>query len=238
MPTATEPSESFSVASAFFLASAASDSPTHRDTTVTTVAIPNTTRRMRILLLGCAARHRRQSPSRTLDRSRTSLPLRSLPDAAVVHEADLAPDDLVSIFLVLHGGALQIEVLRIDRLLVQELVELRTQVLHPVVPLRASAVIAKRFDVDHAADVRRAGAIVLPADDTTLVVDDEGAPAERVDGRRLLGEQVVGPHVRGHDVHVVVERAGAALDLEDLVAGGRVRVRCTIHDLGAVQREG
>src|SRR6266699_1112456 len=35
----------------------------------------------------------------------------------------------------------------------------------------------------------------------------------------------------------VVERAGPALDLEDLVAGGRVRVGRAIDDLGAVQRE-
>jgi hypothetical protein len=41
-----------------------------------------------------------------------------------VHEADLAPDDLLAILLVLHGLALEVEVLGIDGLLVEELVEL------------------------------------------------------------------------------------------------------------------
>mgnify|MGYP003694332739 CR=1 FL=1 len=34
-----------------------------------------------------------------------------------------------------------------------------------------------------------------------------------------------------HDVHVVVERAGPALDLEDLVAGRRVRIGRAVDDL-------
>src|SRR2546425_2603008 len=158
-----------------------------------------------------------------------------LPDAAVVHELDLALDDLLAVLGVLHRRALEIEVLGIDRLLVEQLVELGTEVLHPVVPLGAGPVVAQRLDVDHAAHVRRAGAVVLAADDAALVVDDERAPAEGVDGRRLLGEEVVGPHVGRHQVHVVVEGAGPALDLEDLVAGGRVRIGRAIDDLGAVE---
>src|SRR5262245_1918837 len=99
-----------------------------------------------------------------------------LPDSAIVHQADLPADDLLAILLVLHRRALEIEVLRIDRLVVEDLVQLGAQVLHPVVPLRAGAVIAQRLDVDHAADVRRAGAVVLATDDAPLVVDDERAP--------------------------------------------------------------
>ena len=33
------------------------------------------------------------------------LPFGILPDAAVVHEPDLAPDDLLAVLLVPHGGA-------------------------------------------------------------------------------------------------------------------------------------
>src|SRR2546428_1920542 len=155
------------------------------------------------------------------------------PDVAVVHELDLAPDH-VAVLRVLHRRALEVEVLGIDRLVVDDLVELGAEVLHPVVPLRARPVVAERLDVDDAAHVRRARPVVLPADDAALVVDDEGAPAEGVDGRVLLGEQVVRAHVGRDDVHVVVERARPALDLENLVAGGRVRIRRAIDDLGAV----
>src|SRR5262245_49078437 len=59
------------------------------------------------------------------------------PDAALVHQAYLALDNLLAILRMLHGRALQVEVLRIDRLLVEELIEFGTQVFHPVVPLGA-----------------------------------------------------------------------------------------------------
>src|SRR5213076_1147703 len=81
----------------------------------------------------------------------------------------------------------------------------------------ARLVVAQRLDVDDARDIRRARAVVLPADDAPLVVDDVRAPAEGVDGRRLLGEEVVGAHVGRDDVQVVVEGACPALDLEHLV---------------------
>ena len=51
---------------------------------------------------------------------------------------------------MLHRLAFEIKVLGIDRLLVKELVKLCSQVLEPVVPLGAGAVVAKCFDVDHA----------------------------------------------------------------------------------------
>src|SRR6266478_2982127 len=96
-----------------------------------------------------------------------------LPDPAVVHQLDLPLDDLLAVLGVLHRLALEIEVLRIDRLLVEELVELGAEILDPVVPLGTGAMVAQRLDVDHAADVGRTGAVVLPPDDLALVVDDE-----------------------------------------------------------------
>src|SRR5438132_5491833 len=95
-----------------------------------------------------------------------------LPDAAVVHELDLPLDDLLAVLGVLHRRALEVEVLRVDGLRVEDLVELGPDVLEPVVPLGARAVVAQRLDVDHARDVRRAGTVVLLADDPALVVDD------------------------------------------------------------------
>ena len=50
-------------------------------------------------------------------------------------------------------GAIEIEVFRIDRLLVDGLIDLGAQVLHPVVPLRARPVVPHGFDVDRAGDV-------------------------------------------------------------------------------------
>src|SRR5678815_857594 len=160
-----------------------------------------------------------------------------LPDSAVVHELDLPLDDLVAVLLVLHRGPLEIEVLGVDRLFVQGLVELRAQVLHPVVPLGAGPVVAQGLDVDDAAHVGGPRAVVLAPDDAALVVDDEGPPPERIDGRGLLGEEVVGAHVGRDDVQVVVEGARAALDLEDLVAGGGMGIGGAVDDLGAVERQ-
>src|SRR5207248_1729290 len=142
-------------------------------------------------------RRRRTSRSRRrTSRMRTRMGLRARasparlgPDITVVHELDLAPDH-VAVLGVLHRRALEVQVLGIDRLVIDDLVELRAEVLQPVVPLRARAVVAQRLDVDDAAHVRRPGAVVLPADDPALVVDDERAPAEGVDGRVLLGKQV------------------------------------------------
>src|SRR2546425_10516385 len=94
-----------------------------------------------------------------------------LPDAAVVHELDLPLDDLLAVLGVLHRRALEVEVLRGHGLRVEHLVELGPDVLEPVVPLGARAVVTQRLDVDHPRDVRRAGTIVLLADDPALVVE-------------------------------------------------------------------
>ena len=107
------------------------------------------------------------------------------PDIAFVHELDLAFDHLLMILRVLHRLALEIEILGINRLLIEKLIELRAQVLEPVIPLRPGAVIAQGFDVNDAADIGRACPVVLAADDASLVVDDEGPAAEGIDGRIL-----------------------------------------------------
>src|SRR5262245_16026639 len=88
---------------------------------------------------------------RSRRRGSDSLPLsaRAGPDAALVHQADLALDHLVPVLLVFHRRSLEVQVLRVDRLLVQELIELGPQVLHPVVLLRPRPVVAERLDVDH-----------------------------------------------------------------------------------------
>src|SRR6185436_13582495 len=105
--------------------------------------------------------------------TRDTLTRRLLPDSALVHQLDLFLDDFLAIFCMLHGLALQVEVFRIDRLFVDDLVQLRAQILHPIVPLSARTMIAHRFDVDDTADISRARAVILPADDLPFVVDDE-----------------------------------------------------------------
>src|SRR5579884_3527277 len=113
------------------------------------------------------------------------------PDAPVVHEPNLALDHLLPVLGVLHGLAVQVEVLRVDGIAVQELVELGPEVLHPVVPPGPGPVVPQGLDVDHPGHVGRARSVLLPADDLPAVVDDERLAAEGVDGGRLLGEEVV-----------------------------------------------
>src|SRR5215217_5045592 len=103
------------------------------------------------------------------------------PDPSLVHQADLALDHLLAVLRVLHGRPIEVQIFRIDWLLVEQLIELGPQILQPVVPLRPRAVIAQSFDVDHPGDVRRAGAILLPTDDLAFVVDDERSSTEGVD---------------------------------------------------------
>jgi hypothetical protein len=154
-----------------------------------------------------------------------------------VHELDLRPVDLPRVALVIEGGAIGVEVGRIDRLLVDHLVQLGAQVLHPVRPLAAGAVQAQRLDVDHARHVARPAAVLVLADDAAAIVEDEVAPAERVDRPRRVGRQEVRAGVRRDDVEVVVQRPRAALDLEELVARRRVGEARAVDHLGAVHRE-
>jgi hypothetical protein len=144
---------------------------------------------------------------------------------------------VAGVALVVVGLPLGVEVGRVDRLLVDHLVQLGAQVLHPVGPLAAGAVQPHRFDVDHACDVARAAAVLVPADDPAAVVEDEAPAAEGVDRPLALGPQEVRAGVRGDDVEVVVERARLALDLEELVARRGVRIARAVDDLGAVHRQ-
>jgi hypothetical protein len=64
-------------------------------------------------------------PARQRHRARGDRSARGLlPDTAVVHEPDLALDHLLAVLSVLHGHPLEIEVLGVDRALVDDLVEL------------------------------------------------------------------------------------------------------------------
>src|SRR5215471_18554036 len=103
------------------------------------------------------------------------------PDVALMHQLDLLVDDLAPVLLVVVRGAVQVEVLRVDRVFVDELVLLGGQVLDPVVPLGAGPELTQRLDVYGPGHPRRAAAVVVPADDLAPVVDHRGPAAERVD---------------------------------------------------------
>jgi len=81
-----------------------------------------------------------------------------------VHQIDLFASDFFVVFGVFHGLALEIEIFRIDRFFVDDLVELGAEILHPVVAFGAGAVIAKGFDVDDSGDVAGATAVFELAD--------------------------------------------------------------------------
>src|ERR1700693_6088833 len=156
------------------------------------------------------------------------------PDAALVHQRDLPVDHLLLILGVLHGHAIEVEILGIDRLLVDDLIELGAQVFHPVVPLGARAMVAQRLDIDHPAHVTRAAAVFQLAHFLPLVIEDVGAPAKGIDGRGVFGKKEIRSQVRGDDVHVVVERAGRTLNLEEIIAAAGMRVGRPVHDFRAV----
>src|SRR6266566_302639 len=61
------------------------------------------------------------------------------PDVPFVHEFDLPVYHLAPVVLVPVGGPVEVEVLRVDRRFVDELVLLGGQVLDPIVPLRVRA---------------------------------------------------------------------------------------------------
>src|SRR6266700_6097503 len=69
------------------------------------------------------------------------------PYSALVHQINLFLNDLLAIFSVFHGFTVQVEVFGIDGLLVEELVQLGTQVFHPVVPLGTRAVVSQSLDI-------------------------------------------------------------------------------------------
>jgi len=68
--------------------------------------------------------------------------VRSGPDPALVHQRDLRVDHLLAELSVGERGALQVQVLRIDGLLIDHLEELGAQILYPIIPLRLMLVTA------------------------------------------------------------------------------------------------
>src|SRR4029450_3046591 len=98
---------------------------------------------------------------------------------------------LLAVLCVLHRRALQVEVLRIDRLLIEDLIEFGTQVFHPVVPLGAGTVIAQCFNVDHASYIGRPSTVVLLPNDAALVIDDVGATTKGINGRGFVGKEII-----------------------------------------------
>src|SRR5262249_43713744 len=130
------------------------------------------------------------------------------PDVPLVHELDLPGYDLAPVLLVPVRGPVKIEVLGVDRRLVDELVLLGGQVLDPVVPLRLRAEPAERFDVDGPGHPAGPAALVLPPDDLPSIVDPRRPPAERVDRDIGVCVQVIGADIARDQVHVVVQGAG------------------------------
>src|SRR5579875_2530722 len=76
------------------------------------------------------------------------------PDAALVHEVDLALDDLLAILGMLHGFAIQVQVFGINRLLVEHLIQFGAYIFEPVIPLGAGAMVAQGLNIDHPRDIR------------------------------------------------------------------------------------
>src|SRR5580658_965501 len=69
------------------------------------------------------------------------------PDVALVHQLDLLVGDLATVLRVGVRSPVQIEVLRVDRFFVDELVLLGGQSLDPGVPLRAGPELPQRLHV-------------------------------------------------------------------------------------------
>src|SRR5216683_745362 len=81
------------------------------------------------------------------------LPFRFFPNAPIVHKPDLAFIYFLAVFGMFHWLSLQVQVLGINRLLVENLVKLGAQVLQPVVPLRPRPVVAEGLDVDYSGHI-------------------------------------------------------------------------------------
>src|SRR5207245_8575429 len=117
------------------------------------------------------------------------------PYSALVHQINLFLNDLLAIFSVLHRFTIQIEVLRINRLFVEQLVQLGAQVFHPVVPLGTRAVVSQSLDIDDSTHIGRTSAVFLATDDLAFVVDNKGAPTEGIDGGIFFRMEIIGAHV-------------------------------------------
>src|SRR6516225_3151081 len=81
------------------------------------------------------------------------LSFRFFPNPTLMHQCNLFFCDLFVVRRVFQGLALHVEILGIDRLFVDNLIELSAKVLHPVVPLGARAMITQGLDVDDSGNV-------------------------------------------------------------------------------------
>src|SRR5436853_398138 len=72
------------------------------------------------------------------------------------------------------------------------------------------------------------------ADNAAFVVDARRLAAKRVDRQIGVLLEVIRCEIRRNDIKVVVECAGAVLDLEEFVTRMRVRIRGTIDHFGTV----
>src|ERR1700683_1271144 len=97
------------------------------------------------------------------------------PDVTLVHELDLLVDDLAPVLRVRVGSAVQVQVLRVDRGLVDDLVLLGGEVLGPVVPLGTGPELAQRLHVHGPGHPGGPAAVVVPDDDLAPVVYHGGA---------------------------------------------------------------
>ena len=78
----------------------------------------------------------------------------ALTSLALLHERDLGFSPLLAVLGVVERFAIQVEVFRVDRLFVHHLVELGSEVLHPVRPGRSVAMVAECLDVYRTAHPR------------------------------------------------------------------------------------
>jgi hypothetical protein len=118
------------------------------------------------------------------------------------------------VFGVPAGDPVEIEVLRIDRLLVDDLGQFGADVLGPVCHLRRLAMVAQRLDVDDAGNKSRAVRVALLSDDRAAVVHDHRLAATGVDRRLAIRAKMVAADIGCDDVHVVLERPRPVRDLE------------------------
>src|SRR5262252_7065364 len=141
------------------------------------------------------------------------------------------------IFLVLAGATLQVEVLRIDRLFVDDLRQLGAHVLQPIARARMLPMMAQRLDVEDAGDKARAVYGTLPADDGAAVIHNHRLSSTGVDWRLAVGVEEVRREARCEYIEIILQGAGSVGDLEGLALRERRGQGGPIHHFGAVHGE-
>src|SRR6266446_3833305 len=110
--------------------------------------------------------------------------VRRHPDIPLVHEPDLLRCHFATIFIMPVRDPAEVDILRVDRLFVNELVLLSGEILDPVVPLRVRAELPQRLDVDSPGDPGGSAAVVMSSDDLPAVVDHGRSATESIDRDR------------------------------------------------------